>query len=151
MNRFKTAVATFGLFGITLAPSLRADDINKETVMTINRPLQVQDIVLAPGQHVFKLAQPSGDHTIVSIYNATQTQLEGIIMGMPAYRVDITDELFSISQPVGSQQAVLQTWYFAGANSGIEFRALTTGGQVAHARKSNRNQPSTGPSDSGTH
>ena len=151
MNRFKTAVATFGLLSISLAPSVRADDTNKETVMTINRPIQVQDIVLAPGQHVLKLTQPNSDHTIVSIYNASQTQLEGIIMGLPAYRLDITDKLFSFSQPTGNQPAMLQTWYFAGDNSGIEFRALTTSRQLAQASKSKRNQPSTGPSDSATH
>lgn len=151
MNRFKAAAATFGLLSISLAPCMRADDFNKETVMTINRPLQVQDVVLAPGQHVFKLTQPNTDHTIVSIYNANQTQLEGVIMGMPAYRLDIDDKMFSVSQPVGNQPAMLHTWYFAGNNSGIEFRTMTTSGQLAHAGKSKPNQPSTGPSDNATH
>ena len=151
MNRFKTAVATFGFIGVSLAPSVRADSFDKETVMTIDRPLQVQDIVLAPGQHVFKLAQPNSDHTIVTIFNADKTQLEGIIMGLPAYRLDITDQMFSISQPVGNQPAILQTWYFASDNTGIEFRALATNGQVAKASKSKKNQQSAAPSDTGTH
>ena len=151
MNRFKTAAATFGLLSISLVPCVRADDANKETVMTINHPVQVQDIVLAPGQHVFKLTEPNSVQTIVSIYNANQTQLEGIIMGMPAYRLDIDDTLFSVSQPVGNRPAMLHTWYFAGSNSGIEFRALTASGQLAHASKSKRNQQDTSPSDNATH
>jgi len=151
MNHFHKAAATFGLLSISFAPLMRADNANKETVMKIDHPVQVQNIVLTPGEHVFKLTQPNSDHTIVSIYNADRTHLEGLLMGLPAYRPDIGDELFAISQPDGNQPAVLHDWYFAGENSGVEFRTVSTPGNVAHASKSKRNQPSAGPSENATH
>ena len=52
MNRLKTTTAMLGLLAASFAPSMRADDSNKETRITINQPLQVQDVLLAPGQHV---------------------------------------------------------------------------------------------------
>src|SRR5258708_389331 len=51
MNRFKMTAALLGLLTPCVAPTLRADDWNKETRLTTNQPLQVQDTVLAPGQY----------------------------------------------------------------------------------------------------
>ena len=73
MNRLKTTTAMLGLLAAGFAPSMRADDSNKETRITVNQPLQVQDVLLAPGQHVLKLIQPG----IVSIYNATARDRRG--------------------------------------------------------------------------
>src|SRR5258707_229109 len=106
MNRFKITTAMLGLLTAGFAPSVRADDNNKETRMTISGPLQVQDTILAPGQYVFKLAEPDTDHSVVNIYSADGARLEGIIMGWSAYRVDAGDKkLFTISQPQGNQPA----------------------------------------------
>jgi len=116
---------------------MRADNTDKETVMTIDRRLQVRNIVLDPGEHVFKLVQPNSDQTIVSIYNSDRTHLEGLLIGMPAQRLDIDDKLFTISQPDGNQPAVLHAWYFAGDNSGIEFRVMAMPVQVASKSKRN--------------
>lgn len=151
MNHFHKAAATFGLLSISLAPLTRAETANKETVMKTDQPIQVQNIVLEPGEHVFKLTQPNSDETIVSIYNADQTHLEGLIIGMPAQRQEIDDKLFAVSQPEGNQPAVLQDWYFPGDNNGVEFRTAAMPANVAHASKSKRNQPSAGPSENATH
>ena len=125
MNRLKITAAMLGLLTAGFAPSMRADDNNKETRMTINGPLQVQDTLLAPGQYVFKLTEPDTAHSVVSIYNADGTRLEGIIMGWSAYRVDAGDKnLFTISQPQGGQPAKLQTWFYPGDNFGVEFSVV---------------------------
>jgi len=122
MNRFRMTAATLALLSAYLVPSMRADDSNKETHLTINQPLQIQDTLLAPGQYVFKLTEPDTNHSVVSIYKADSTRLEGIIMGWPAYRTDAGDKhLFTISQPEGNQPAKLQTWFYSGDNFGVEF------------------------------
>ena len=122
MNRSTMTAVALGLLTISLAPSIRADDSNKETRMTINGPLQVQDILLPPGQYVFRLTEPNNAQSVVSIYNADATRLEGIIIGWSAYRIDAgADKVFAISQPEGDQPAKLQTWFYPGDNSGVEF------------------------------
>jgi hypothetical protein len=64
-----------------VVPSVRADEWNKETHLTINVPLQIEDTVLAPGEYVFKLVEPETDRDIVSIFNSDGTRLETTIMG----------------------------------------------------------------------
>ena len=61
MKRVYIAAAACGLLGFSLASSARASDLNKETILTVDQPIQVQGVLLAPGQHVFKLAQPNFD------------------------------------------------------------------------------------------
>ena len=138
MNRFRMTAATLGLISLYFMPSLRADDINKATHVTINGPLQVQNTVLAPGKYVFMLSDPSNNHTVVSIYNADRTHLEGIIIGFPAYRTDAGNEqMFTISQPQGDQGAKLRTWFFPGDNFGVEFAVRTKVRTVPQISKSN--------------
>jgi hypothetical protein len=118
MNRLTVTTAMLGLLTAGLAPSMRADDSNKKTIININQPLQIQDVLLAPGQHVLKLIQPG----VVSIYNADGTRPEGIILGWSAYRLDASDKkLITVSQSQGNQPATLKYWFYPGDNSGLEF------------------------------
>ena len=133
MNRLKTTTAMLGLLAAGFAPSMRADDSNKETRITINQPLQVQDVLLAPGQHVLKLIQPG----IVSIYNADGTRPEGVILGWSAYRIDAGDKkLITVSQSQGNQPATLKYWFFPGDNFGLEFSERKLAGESGRVVKS---------------
>jgi hypothetical protein len=134
MNRFKKTTAMLGLLTAGYASSLRADDRNKETRLTTNQPLQVRNILLAPGEYVFTLIAPG----TVSIHNADGTPA-GIVLGWPAYRVDAGGkELFTVSEVPGNQPAMLKDWFYPGDNSGLEFSGgpLAGGtGSVAKSRK----------------
>jgi hypothetical protein len=144
MNRLRITAATLGLLSAFFVPSLRADESNKETHLTINQPLQVQDILLAPGQHVFKLIEPG----IVSIYNADGTQSEGIILGWSAYRVDAGDKtLFTVSQSQGNQPATLKYWFYPGDNSGIEFSSRKPANETGRVVKSKQKGQTTDAAD----
>ena len=142
MNRFKIIYAMLGLLAAGFAPSMQADARDKETHITIDQPLQVQDILLAPGQYVFRLIEPG----VVSIYNADGTQSQGIVMGWNAYRVDPGDKkLFTVSQSQGNQPAALKYWFYQGDNSGLEFSAKKLEAwQVAGSKKKG---PTTGAGD----
>jgi hypothetical protein len=123
-----------GFLTVGCASSMRADDRNKETLLTTNQPLQVRGILLAPGQHIFTLIAPG----VVSIHSTNGTA-EGIVLGWPSYRVDAGGkELFTVSEVQGNQPAMLKDWFYPGDNSGLEFSAgpLAGGtGSVAESRK----------------
>ena len=139
MSRLKTTAARLGLLCPCFAPSLRADERNKETRVTTNQPLQVQDKVLPPGEYLFKLLEPDTDQNIVSILSADGSRLEGIVVGLAAYRADAGDrKLLTVSQPVGDQPAVLSYWFFPGANEGIEFQAAKPASANARLAKSKK-------------
>src|SRR5580658_4491635 len=73
MKRFTTTAVMLGLLGAHFAPGAHADERNKETHLTINVPLRVQDTLLAPGEYVFKLVELAANSTVVSIFNSKGT------------------------------------------------------------------------------
>jgi hypothetical protein len=145
MKDFRTKAVMLGVLCVCLAPVSQADEQTKETHMSINGPLQVRDILLPPGQYVFRLTEPDLDHSVVSIYNAQTNRLEGTIIGAPAYRLAADDKhLFTISQPQAGQPAKLQTWFYPGDNFGVEFPRQPKAMETVNAIKSNGQAPDTG-------
>ena len=150
MNRLTITTAMLGLLTAGFTPSMRADDSNKETRITINQPLQIQNVLLAPGQHVLKLIQPG----IVSIYNADGTRPEGLIEGWSAYRTDAGDKkLIIVSQSQGNQPATLKYWFYPGDNFGLEFPVEKPSAAIGRVVKPKGAGQTTDPADgtSSTH
>jgi hypothetical protein len=142
MNRFKVTFAMLGLLTAGFAPSMRADARDKETHLTTNQPLQVGNILLAPGQYTLRLI----DQGVVSVYNGDGTQLQGIILGWTAYRKDAGDKkFFTISQSQGDQPAALKCWFYPGENFGLEFSARTL--EAAQVARSKKKGPASGAGD----
>ena len=140
MNRLRITATTLGLLAC-LAPSLRADERNKETRVTVmNAPLQVQDTLLAPGKYVFKLASDTSQIT-VSIYNAETNRLEATILGWAAYRDDAGDQqMFTIDAAVADQPAKLQKWFYPGNNFGVEFPLINRTSETGHMKPGQKGQ-----------
>jgi len=137
MFRFTITAAVLGFLGASFAPSMRADERDKLTRITIDQPLQVQDVLLAPGQYVFKLLTPDSSRRVISIYSADGRQPQGIVLGLPAYRLDPTDHsLFTVSQPEVDQPAALTSWFYPGDNSGVEFQVTKPAHEARRETKS---------------
>jgi hypothetical protein len=131
MNQLKTTFALLAVLTAGFAPSLQADERNKETRLTISQPLQVQDTLLAPGQYVFELIGPG----VVSIYNVGRNRWEGLVLGWPAYRTNGDDKKpFEVSQSQGARPATLKTWFYPGDNSGLQFSTRTPGEPATEAK-----------------
>jgi hypothetical protein len=143
MNRLRLTAAMLGLLTPCFAPALRADERNKETLVTTKQPLQVQDTVLPPGQYLFKLLEPDTDQNLVSIFS-TDGRLEGIVVGFTAYRTDTGKTQLTVSQPGGDQPAVLNYWFFPGSNEGVEFQASKSASANARLAKSKKKGQDTG-------
>jgi len=105
-----------------LAPSARADEWTKQTVLTFNEPVEVPGQVLPAGTYVFKLLDSPSDRTIVQIFNEDQTHLITTTMAIPNYRTEPSGStvIRFAERPAGSPRA-LKTWFYPGDNYGIEF------------------------------
>jgi hypothetical protein len=118
---------------------VRADDHSKASHLTINQPLKVEDTLLPPGEYVFKLTQPDGNHSVVSIYDADGIRLKKVVIGCSAYRGSANDKtVFTISQPQASEPGTLQSWFYRGENYGVEFpvKKAAEGGPVVKSKGS---------------
>jgi LPXTG-motif cell wall-anchored protein len=110
--------------GIALAAAMtmRADEWDKRTILTVNQPIQVTDKVLEPGQYVFKLLDSSSNRHIVQIFNGDQTHLVDTIMSVPNYRLEPTgSSRFTFWETPPGNARALRAWFYPGDNFGQEF------------------------------
>jgi hypothetical protein len=122
MNRLALAVASVGLFGIAFAPSARADEWNKKTILTVNETIQIPNKVLPPGKYVMRLLDSPSNRHIVQIFNADESHLETTILAIPNYRLEPTGKtVFSFWETPPGQPKALRAWFYPGDNFGQEF------------------------------
>ena len=122
MNRLALAIASLGVLGAALAPSARADEWNKKTIMTVNESIQVPNKVLPPGKYVMKLLDSPSNRHIVQIFNADETHLETTVLAIPNYRLEPTGKtVFTFWETPPGQPKALRAWFYPGDNFGQEF------------------------------
>ena len=123
--RARGRMAAGAICGIALAAAMtmRADEWDKRTILTVNQPIQVTDKVLEPGQYVFKLLDSSSNRHIVQIFNGDQTHLVDTIMAVPNYRLEPTgSSRFTFWETPPGNARALRAWFYPGDNFGQEFR-----------------------------
>jgi hypothetical protein len=118
-----TGALAFALSTITLAPSAKADEWDKKTVITVHGgAVQIQGTVLEPGQYVLKLADSQSDRRILLLFNADETKLETTILANAAYRPEPTgDTRFTFAEGPAGQARAISTWFYPGDNYGLQF------------------------------
>src|ERR1700681_2884774 len=122
MNRLVLALASVGVLSVALAPTARADEWNKKTIMTVNESIQVPNKVLPAGKYVIKLLDSPSDRHIVQIFNADETHLETTILAIPNYRLQPTGKtVFTFWETPPGQPKALRAWFYPGDNFGQEF------------------------------
>jgi len=112
--------------GVALAAGLamvsRADEWNKRTILTVDKPIQVSNKLLEPGQYVFRLLDSPSDRHIVQIFNRDQTQLVDTVMAIPNYRIEPTGKSrFAFWETPPGNAPALRAWFYPGDNFGQEF------------------------------
>ena len=122
MTRLVVAMASVGLLGVALAPSARADEWNKKTIMTVSEPIQVPNQVLPAGTYVIKLLDSQSDRHIVQIFNKEENHLFTTILAIPNYRIQPTGKtVFTFWETPPGQPKALRAWFYPGDNFGQEF------------------------------
>lgn len=139
MKSYLLTIAALGvsLLAGALAPTLKADESNKKTILTVNQPIEVEGTVLNPGQYVLKTLDSLSNRHIVQIFNGDATQLVTTILAIPAYRLAPTgDTELKFYEMSAGQPRALHTWFYPGDNFGAEFRApqrTTTAQSALHS------------------
>lgn len=130
MKIFKAATMVCGiaLMGAVLAPSAKADDWNRKTVITFSGPVEIPGVhlagwgVLPAGTYVFKILDSQSDRHIVQIFSKDEKTVYATILAIPNYRLQATDKTVITfrERPAGEPEA-LRAWFYPGRNWGEEF------------------------------
>jgi hypothetical protein len=123
MFRYLQASALLGAsLMLGLIPSLKAGDLDKKTIITINERVAVENVVLPPGEYVLKLLDSPSDRQVVEIFNQDETHLISTMIANPAYRLTpgAGTRVTFYEAPAG-QLPALRTWFYSDDSYGIEF------------------------------
>lgn len=137
MNSAKLiALATLAT-AVTLVPIARADEWNKQTVMTVNEAIQLPNATLQPGSYTFKLLDSQSDRHIVQVFDKDGMHLITTILAVPNYRLQPTGKTkFSFWEVPAGQPPALRAWFYPGDNFGQEFvYPKNLSSQIASATK----------------
>jgi LPXTG-motif cell wall-anchored protein len=130
MTILRTAATVFGigLLSAALLPRAKADDFNRETVITFSGPVEIPGVhmkgwgVLPAGTYVFKIMDSQSDRHIVQIFSQDKLTVYATILAIPNYRLTPTDKTVMTfrERPAGEPEA-LRAWFYPGRNWGEEF------------------------------
>lgn len=130
MNLLKAlpAVLCAAVIGTAFSPSVQADEWNRKTVITFNRPVETPGVhmkgwaVLPPGTYVFKVLDSKSDRHIVQIFNKDETMMYATVLAIPNYRLRATSKtVLTFRETPPGQPDVLRAWFYPGKNFGDEF------------------------------
>jgi hypothetical protein len=107
---------------VVLAPSVNADEWNKKTILTFNKPVEIPGQVLPAGTYTFKLLDSMSDRHIVQVLDADGSKLIATLMTIPDDRLISSDKtVINFGEvPAGSPEAI-RAWFYPGNSIGNEF------------------------------
>jgi hypothetical protein len=130
MKLFKvvTTVCSLAIVAVMLAPTARADDWNRKTVVTFSSPVEIPGVhlagwgVLPAGTYVFMILDSQSDRHIVQIFSKDEKTVYATILAIPNYRLQATDKtVITFRERPAGQPEALRAWFYPGKNSGEEF------------------------------
>jgi len=123
-----TTVGCMTLIGAALAPSAKADDWNRKTVITFSGPVEIPGVhlagwgILPAGTYVFKILDSQSDRHIVQIFSKDEKTIYATILAIPNYRLKATDKtVVTFSERPAGEPEALRAWFYPGRNWGEEF------------------------------
>src|SRR5437660_8197822 len=118
---------------LTLAATAMASDSDKKTIITTNQPLEIPGkVVLPAGKYVMKLVDLPGSRNVVQIFNADETKLYAMVMGIPTYRPETPEKAeISLAEAEKGTPYAIREWFYPGSNYGIEFPAAERASKYA--------------------
>lgn len=122
LMRVMKAVCCAAIVTMMAAPSVRADQWDKKTILTFSGPVQIPGATLPAGSYVFKLADLSGNRHVVQVFDKDQKKIFATLLAIPNDRMEASDDpvVMFAERPAGSPQAV-KVWYYPGERIGNEF------------------------------
>jgi hypothetical protein len=127
----RSASFLFGaaLIAAAVTPSVKADQWDKKTVITINEPVQMPSccnadhvVVLQPGTYVLALVDSLSDRHIVRVFAQDEKTVITTILAIPNYRLQPTGtSTFQFWETPAGQPRAMRAWFYPGDNFGQEF------------------------------
>lgn len=109
------------IVGSNFAPIARADQWDKETVVTFSAPVQISDKTLPAGTYVFKLADSPASRDIVEIFTSDRQHLITTFLATPTTRLTPAGSAIVTLEDEATDKPAVKSWFYPGDSDGREF------------------------------
>jgi hypothetical protein len=103
------------------APTAKADEWDKETVVTFSAPVQVSGKTLPAGAYVFKLADSLASRDIVEIFSPDRQHLVTTFLATATTRLTPADSAIVTLEHEATDKPAVNSWFYPGDMDGREF------------------------------
>jgi hypothetical protein len=141
MKRFSLLhIGALAAVGMCLASiTIRADDYDKKTIITLDQPTEVPGIVLQPGKYVIKLVNSSSDRHIAEIMNEKMDHLYALTFTAAAAKVQQKGKtVLTFYEGTQGRPQAIRRWFWPGEKDGQEFLYPKTQAAEISARTKER-------------
>ena len=128
LSKTVMTVGCVALMGAAFAPSAKADEWNRKTVITFSGPVEIPGVhlagwgVLPAGTYVFKVLDSASNRHIVQVFDKDEKTIYATILAIPNYRLKATDKtVMTFSERPAGQPEAIRAWFYPGKQWGDEF------------------------------
>jgi hypothetical protein len=108
--------------GGLIAAQASAQPIDKRTLFTFSGPVSLPGITLPAGQYLFRLADPTGNRSVVQVLKHDGTTPYGLFFTIPAERLEPAENPeVRFMETASGTPAGIRTWWYPGERRGWEF------------------------------
>jgi hypothetical protein len=106
---------------LNTAQAAKADEWDKETVVTFSAPVQVSDKMLPAGTYVFKLADSLASRDIVEIFSSDRQHLITTFLATATTRLKPADSAIVTLEHEAADKPAVKSWFYPGDMDGRDF------------------------------
>jgi len=104
------------------AASAYADDWDKATKITVNKPFEIPGMVLPAGTYMVKLVDIAGERHVVRFLSEDESKVYATLIAIPDFRLETTGETsFTFYEAEAGNPPPLHAWFYPGHQFGVEF------------------------------
>jgi len=121
IQKIQFAFLTLLMAGTALIPAAKADEWNKQTVLTFKKAVEVPGHTLPAGSYIFQLADRESGRSTVQIYSQDTQSLLATIVAVPEYRIATDTASVTLENRPEGAPIALHSWFYPGDNQGVRF------------------------------
>ncbi len=121
MTCFRSVIECFAVVLVAAIPAARAGQKEHRTVIDVPYAVQVDQVVLQPGEYVIRQPESSASVNLVQILSSDAKTIVATIQGIPIARQHTSEktEFWFWKTPRGKPR-VVRAWFYPGEELGVE-------------------------------
>jgi hypothetical protein len=118
----RTTIIAAGILALSMTLPARADENNKLTILSFDKPVQLPGVTLPAGKYRFELADTVGSRRAIKVQSDDGKQQVAMLQTMPLNLLEpAKDPIVVFGETPRNQPEAVKAWVYPGESIGYEF------------------------------